>query len=381
MACPGSIAAQAAVTEKDEGNKASKEGTVAHSLLQTCIVFGFDPQRFLGDFIDGPNMPAVAQHMIDGVRHAIEYVAEYLDFYGHDKVEVLPERRVSIGPMIGVSAEECNGTSDLLLRHRDMSRLNVIDYKHGVMPVGAKDNPQLFLYTAGCVQELGKYKEYRNTIIQPRAPKKRPVEEHDYKHGKLTIFMQKAGRAAQAALLPNAPRVAGDHCTFCKAKANCQTYRRRVRQTATNDFDEIPDPETIPDDQLDQILDEAQQLKQWIKAIELRALRLAVSGHQFKGYELGWSARQRVFQHPEEVVEWCRKKNLIVDEYMPRQLLSPKQLEDVLKKHKLYPAKKRGSAEQPESPLAHLVGYTVPKPKLKPRGADAGNDFDDLDDE
>lgn len=375
IACPGSIAAQAAVTEPDEGGKASREGTVAHSLLQVCLLFGFKPQEFLGAVID-KNMPPVVQHMIDGVQCALDYVEEYLDFHGADKVEVLTERRVYVGKMIGVPDEVCNGTSDLTLRHLDGSCLNVCDYKHGLRVVEAADNPQLMLYTAGVIAEHGKHKSYRNTIIQPRAPKKRPVEEVDYKHGKLTIFLRDVSRSAQAALLPNAPRVAGEHCTFCRASSNCQTYRRRVRQVAADEFGEIEDPESIPDEDINDVLREAVLLKNWISQIEARALRMATAGVQLVDYQLGWSARKRIFQDPELVADWCKKHKLLVDEYMPRALLTPKKLEDVLKRRKLYPVKKRGDTEAPESPISHLVGYTTPKPALKPRaGNSAVEDF------
>jgi hypothetical protein len=326
-------------------------------------------------------MPAVAQHMIDGVRIALDYVQEYLDTYGADNVEVLTERRVYIGGMLGIDDKVCNGTSDLTLRHLDKSVCNVVDYKHGLRTVDALNNPQLMLYTAGVVAEHGKHKSYRNTIIQPRAPKRSPVEEVDYKHAKLTSFIRDVSKSAQAALLPNAPRAAGDHCTYCRASSNCQTYRRRARQVAADEFGEIEDPELIPAEQLDEVLAEAVILKNWITAIEARALSLAKEGHQFKLYELGWSNRKRIFQDPESAAAWCRKHKLLIDEYAPRNMLTPAKLEQVLKRRKLYPIKKRGETERPPSPIEHLIGYTTPSPKLKPRGIPTAEEDFSADDE
>jgi hypothetical protein len=380
MACPGSVGAQAAVVEADDSSVASREGTVAHSLLQTCVMLDADPQEFLGQFLDGPNMPAVAQHMIDGVQVALEYIAEYLDHYGRDNVELLTERRVYIGELIGIDDQLCNGTADIQMRHRNHSRLTVIDYKHGVKPVQVKDNPQLMLYTAGAAREApAKYKQYHNVVIQPRAPRKRPVEEHEFKQGVLTTFLGKVARAAEAALLPNAPRVAGDHCTFCKARSNCQTFRRRARQVATADFDVIPDPDEISDEQVEQVLREAAILKTWIAAVEARALGMAKQGHQFSDYQLGWGTRKRIWQDPEAVRDYCAAKKLPEDSFAPRVLLSPKKLETLLRQHKIFPRKQRGQPA-PESPIAHLVGYTVPSAALKPRKvAVAENDFDAVD--
>ena len=383
MACPGSVHASEAFAESDDSSTASKEGTVAHSLLQTCVSLDLDPQDFLGQYIDGKKMPPVAQHMVDGVRVALDYLEEYLDTYGRDNVEVLTERHVYIGRMIGIEDELCNGTADLQLRHHNHSMLTVIDYKHGLKPVDVKDNPQLMLYTAGAVAEAsGKYKKFKNVIIQPRAPRRRPTEEDEYRAKQLNDFLKRAGKAAEAALLPNAPRVAGDHCTFCKAKANCQTFRRRARAVAASEFDVIPDPEEIPDSQLNEILKEAKLLKEWISGVEARALAKAKAGTKFDDFELGWGQRKRIWQNPEAAREWCESKKLNVDEYAPRDLLTPAAMEKLLKKLKLFPKKERGSTEKPTSPIEHLIGYTVPSAALKPRKtASATDDFEEVEDE
>lgn len=377
MACPGSIAAQAAITESDTGNDASRDGTVAHALLELCLLFGFEPEEFIDEHILGDEMPVVAQHMVDGVQHVLDYVEEYLDTYGAKNVIVLPEHRVYIGSMIGVTDEVCNGTTDVQLVHRNNLCLVTIDYKHGMVPVDADNNAQMMMYTIGGVKEHGKFKEYKNVIVQPRAAKRRTVEEHSFKQGRLTTFMHEAGRAAQVALSPNAPRVAGEHCRYCKAKNNCQTYRRRARQVAADEFGEIPDAETIPDEQLNEILKEAALLENWIKAVRARALAFAQGGGQLADFVLGWGVRKRIFQDEADVIAWCHKKKLPLDVFMPRELVSPKALETILKRHKLYPVAKRGQ-EKPDSPIAHLVGYTNPKPALKSRKAT--DDFEAVED-
>lgn len=366
IACPGSVFAQEAVVEKDTGSEASRLGTVAHTLLELCILYGFDPQDFFGQEIE-KGYPKVVQHMIDGVRHALDWLEEYVDTYGRKNLIIVPEHRVYIGSMIGVDDAVCNGTSDLQIVHRDKSRLVTVDYKHGVKPVHAEDNPQMMLYTAGGIKEHGKFKEYMNVIVQPRAPKKRTVDENTYKQGKLTKFLDKAAKSATAALLPNAPRVAGDHCFFCRASANCQTYRQRASRIAADEFGEIEDPETIPTEKLNDILNEAHILEAWIKSVKARALRELMAGAKMADYELGWGQKTRVFENPQDVVEWCKRHKLAVDEYMPRSLLTPKQLEGLLKQHGIYPRKKRGQPA-PDSPIAHLVTYNVPSPAVKPKG-------------
>lgn len=380
LVCPGSVMANAAVTEADEGNQASREGTIAHALLELCVLFGFKPQEFLGDHIMGEDMPPVAQHMIDGVEHMLDWIEEYVDFYGEKNVLVLPEHRVYIGSMIGVSDEVCNGTADLQIVHKNKSCLVTVDYKHGMMPVDAENNSQMMLYTAGGIKEHGRFKEYKNIIVQPRAAKRRAIEEVTFGQSKLTKFLGQAGRAAQAALMPNAPRVAGDHCRFCRAASNCQTYRQRARQVAADEFAPIAelDPNEIPNEQLNEVLREAVILEQWIKSIKARALAYLQSGGTLDDYVVGFGTRKRVFQDEAAVIEWCQRHKLPVDVFMPRELLSPKGLENVLKKHGLFPRAKRGE-QKPDSPIAHLIGYTVPKAAIKPRKE--VDDFDAVEDD
>lgn len=380
MVCPGSVHAQAAMTTVDSGNKASREGTVAHSLLEVCLQFGFDPQDLLEHELL-PDMPPIAQHMVDGVRHALDWVEEYIDTYGAKNLELISEQRVRIGSMIGVPDEVCNGTPDIQIRHLDAKCLVTVDYKHGMIPVDVEDNPQLMLYTLGGIKEHGKYKEYKNVIIQPRAAKRRVVDEVSYKNGKLVGFTDQARRAAIAAMAPDAPRVAGEHCRFCRAANNCQTYRRRARQVAADEFDELPDPDEIPDDDLSKIADELYLLRAWLVAMEGRLMAHLVAGGKLENFELGWGSRKRLFQDPGEVVDWCIRHKLPQDVFMPRSLLSPMQLENALKKLGLFPRKKRNEPK-PDSPIAHLIGYTVPKQKLKPKkGNDATGDFDAMEDD
>lgn len=377
LACPGSVHAQAAVTEPDVGNMASKEGTVAHALLELCLLFGFKPEEFLDEYIIGEDMPPIVQHMVDGIQHVLDWVQEYCETYGRNNLIILPEHRVYIGSMIGISDDLCNGTADLQIVHKDKSCLVTADYKHGTIPVSVEDNPQTMLYTAGGVKEHGKFKEYKNAIIQPRAAKRRAVEESVFRQGKLTKFLQVAERAAKVALSPNAPRAAGEHCRFCKAANNCQTYRQRARQVAADEFGDIADPEHITNEELNTILKEVVVLKNWIKAIEARGVSLLQSGAELQDFVLGWGTRKRMFQDEAAAIDWCRRHKLSVDTYMPRALLTPAKLETVLKKHGMYPRAKRGE-QKPDSPIAHLVGYTVPKPAIKPRKQ--VDDFDPVDD-
>lgn len=380
--CPGSISAQEAIAEdeKDDGNLASRTGTAAHALLEICIILAVKPEGFIGYELE-PGCPVIDEKMVDTVNLALDWLEEYVEEHGADNIIVMPERKVYIGPMIGLTAEECNGTSDLSIVHKDRSQLTTADLKNGRMAVSPKENPQLMLYTAGDINELGglKYKKYKNVIIQPNAAQRRPINEYEFTHPKLVQFLKVAENAAALAKLPDAPRVAGDHCFFCKAKNNCQTRRRKAMASAQDDFGVFKDPETIDTDEIQTVLEEAAFLKAYVASVEARALKLAVAGQRFKGFEVGYGRRVRQFDDVEEVRAWCKKKGIPEDVYAPRSFLSPPGLETALRKMGRIPKKKRGEEKQP-SPIEAFVSLSIPKPVLKRTGTpDASEDFDDLD--
>lgn len=385
IACPGSISAQedaALEQDEDDSSLASRTGTAAHGLLEACIVLGVKPEGFLGYELE-PGCPVIDHKMIAGVNIALDWLAEYIDEYGADNLIIVPERKVYIGPMIGLEADECNGTSDLSIIHKDRSMLTTADYKNGVKAVSPVDNPQLMLYTAGDINEMAdgkKYRRYRNVIIQPNAAQKRPVNEHEFAHGKLVTFLKKAENAAQVAKLPGAPRNAGAHCFFCKAAATCQTRRAKARASAADEFGEFVEPEQLTSEGIEAILEEAEFISAYVNSVKARALKMAVAGHKFMGFEVGFGRRTKSFENVEEVAAWLKKRGVPEDVYAPRSMLSPAGIEKELRRMGKIPKTKRGEDPAP-SPLAQFISLSVPKPALKRKGAKAEEDFDDLPEE
>jgi len=382
MACPGSINAQEEALlenpEQDDSSLASRTGTAAHGLLEICIILGVKPEGFLGCELE-PGCPTIDHKMIAGVNVALDWLEEYVDEHGADNLIIVPERKVYIGPMIGLDAEECNGTSDLSIIHKDRSMLTTADFKNGMMAVSPIDNPQLMLYTAGDINEMAegqKYRKYRNVIIQPNAAQRRPVNEHTFSHGKLVTFLKKAENAAQVAKLPDAPRNAGSWCFFCRAKDNCSTRRAKARAAASDEFGEWKDPEAIEPDEIEAVLEEAEFISAYVNSVKARALKMALAGHKFAGFDIGFGRRTKSFENVEEVTAWLKKKGVPQDVYAPRSMLSPTAIEKELRKMGKIPKTKRGEDPAP-SPLARFISLSVPKATLKRKGVRASDDFAD----
>lgn len=393
IACPGSVQAQAEVFDPtlDDSNPDSRLGTATHALLEACLVVGCPPQSLIGTHLAGDDHPAVDADMCDWVQVALDYVAEYVDTYGAENLLVLPESKVYIGPQIGISgdseedvardSELCNGTSDVIISHRDMSLCIAIDYKNGANKVTAKENPQTMLYTAGVRQLLGKFRKYRSVIIQPRAGKRSPVDEWEYSDATLRKFLHHTVRpSARAALLPNAPRVAGDHCRYCKAAPRCRTRRDKVRAIAGVEFSALEDvdPERLSDEEFREVLDNTKFLEDYLHSVRGYALKMVQRDpRSLPGWSLGWSRRQRIWDDESKVVDYCKNTlKLPQDDYAPRGLLSPAQLAKMIKRRRPPPRRKRGKPE-PVNPLEAFVKYSIPTAKLV-HADDPAEDFEAL---
>lgn len=241
ITCPGSVAASATIPSKPS-NKFAAEGTAAHTLCEMCLRLDQDPEKFIGMEIE-PGFK-VTEEMAHAVGHAIDYVRQ--EMAANPSLRLHIENRVKPGPLIGLHNGECEGTADIILE--DGRLCIVIDYKHGAgVYVEVRDNTQLKLYAAGARERNGKpFFKYRTVIIQPRnySNNGRAVRDFHLTETDLVHWLQKTVRpSAHAALAPDAPRRAGDHCRWCPANGGCRVYARHAAAAAASEFGPV-DPTT-----------------------------------------------------------------------------------------------------------------------------------------
>ena len=207
-----------------------------------CLRLDQDPERFIGHEIE-EGFP-VTEDMAHAVGHAMDFVAE--EMKANPALRLHIEKRVKIGPLIGLDNGELEGTSDIILE--DGRICMSIDYKHGAgVYVEVRDNPQLKLYAAGQRYAHGKpYFKYRIVVIQPRmyAKNGRAVRDYYISERDLVDWLQQTVRpSAHAALSPNAPRRPGDHCRWCPANGPCREHARFAASKAASEFGPL-DPTT-----------------------------------------------------------------------------------------------------------------------------------------
>lgn len=378
--CPGSVQAQLQVPNlKDDTNEHSRLGTAAHALLQIAFVTSRPPEHFIGAQLVDQTHPRVDEDMCDWVRVGLDYVYEYIDIHGADNLIVLPETRVFIGGMLGITGNKdkddmlCNGTADFIIAHKNMSMCAVLDYKNGKNRVNAEENSQTMLYGVGASARFGKFKRYRSVIVQPRAGKRNPVDEWEYTVAQQKKFIGIAANSAWSAMQPNAPRVAGPQCSWCKAAPRCRTYKDKTWAKARVEFapiDDEPDPELLTEAELAEVLEWAPFIKGFLNKVEAHVQKMLQNDPKaVPGFALGWGRRERKWQDIDGVVSYCESIGMKLDEFMPRQILSPAEMQKAITRYKkatLQIAGKRKRSEKPLDFVEPFVTYSVPPVKVQP---------------
>lgn len=359
LACPGSVEANAHKGRRD--NKYSLEGTSAHGLLEVCMLTGCPPEDFFGKTLKKGHMP-VDQDMVDGVGHALDWVAGYCA--NHPNAHVYIERRVHYGESIGCDDDDAFGHPDIQIDNWP-AELVTIDYKHGMgIAVSVKDNVQLRLYHVGKRQERDKrYRRYRSVVIQPRLRGRRPVQEHSYSDKEITDWLtKKVIPIVPVALGKNAPRVAGRHCRYCAASGNCPAQYQEVLRLASKEFS--VDPKALTPAQLGKLLDTFEFLDIVREAVNKRAVVAVHAGVDVPGWEKSWTSPHRAWTDEDKANALLTKLGLETKERYAVKLLTPAQAEAALKGKKLWPKKQRG-VEETFTPLDKVVMRPEPGPSIR----------------
>lgn len=169
--------------------------------------------------------------------------------------------------------------------------LTVVDLKYGKgVKVDAENNPQMSLYALGALATYGMIYDIntvRMVIFQPRLNNISVWEttpEHLYEWAQNVVEP-----AAEKAAVGEGQLTAGDWCTFCKHAPQCPTLATKhftPIPTTTDGAPTAPDPDTLTDEQIAQIVAHSGELKKWLGKVEKHALDNATGGHQYPGLKL-----------------------------------------------------------------------------------------------
>lgn len=212
------------------------------------------------------------------------------------------------------------GTCDCCIIGGDL--LSIVDYKHGKgVPVSAVGNPQMRLYALGALKRYAPVfgdtiKRVRMTIDQPRLD--------SYTTDEITVeelrsWGESIKPIAQKAFSGLGEFVPGDHCRFCRGKAQCRA--RANVNTALEDFkDCVPlgwspamraDFDTtgfrpsnaLTDAEIGDLLERGKLLVQWYKDLEAYATEALLAGKEIPGWKLVAGRSNRAFTDQDAAIQ------------------------------------------------------------------------------
>jgi hypothetical protein len=331
MNCPGSLTAEAPFP--DESSPYAELGTAAHELGEFCLVNGHeDAFAFIGEEHNGhkvdDNMARAVQVYIDHIRATAllePSLCRYEKRFSLDKLD--PPM-----PMFG--------TADCIIYGKESGTLYVIDYKHGQgVAVEVEDNAQLKYYALGAILEIGDkapVNRVTTIVVQPRAMHPDgPVRQHSYSRDEIMDFGTELIDAAHESLKPNAPRLAGDHCKFCKAAGTCSALRNDALAVAQDEFGAVKDLNDLTPAEVADYLEKVPLIEEWIKSLRRHANYILESGNALPGYKLVEKRPTRRWRVEDEFVAWATEEGLDDDDIYEKKLKSPSQIERIVGKKNL----------------------------------------------
>ena len=331
MGCPGSMQAEAPFP--DESSPYAELGTAAHELGEFCLVNGHEDARaFIGkefnsNIVDD-NMAAAVNVYIDHVRAVAmsePTICRYEKRFSLDKLD--PPM-----PMFG--------TADCIIYGKESGTLYVLDYKHGQgVPVEVEDNAQLKYYALGAILEIGEkapVNKVTTVVVQPRAMHPGgPVRQHSYTRDEIMDFGTELIDAAHESMKPDAPRIAGDHCKFCKAAGTCSALRNNALAIAQDEFGAVKNINDLTPAEIAGYLEQVPLIEEWIKSLRRHANAILESGGALPGYKLVEKRPTRRWRVEDEFVAWATQEGLDDDDIYEKKLKSPSQIERIVGKKNL----------------------------------------------
>jgi hypothetical protein len=332
MNCPGSINLERAVGEAYE-SEAARQGTAAHALAELTLWNregqGMDylsqPQDFIGRTLEGVE---VTENMADAVSVFTDYCRMLIG--GSDQFGIEDQFTLdALNP-----PEPMFGTTDFWSWHGASGMLEIVDLKFGMGIVEVNQNKQLLYYALGAVLSTGYApKTIKVTIIQPRAGHSDgAIRSFEVDLLELAEFANDLLAAARATQDPNAPRIPGSWCKWCKAAGKCPEQHAAAMAVAQTDFaaDILPDPEGLPESVLFAMLPKAHLLEDFLDAIKQRGESLMRQGVDIPGMKMVARRARRSWVDQDEVEGWLRDNYSSADRCYDRKLKSVAQVEKLV---------------------------------------------------
>lgn len=258
----------------------AEEGTLAHEIAELKLRKHFTEPMSQRTF--NTRLNKMKRHELFQ-EEMLKHTDAYLEYLQKITIGMPSQPYVAVEKRIDYSsyAPEGFGTVDCLIIGGNT--LYVTDFKYGKgVAVSAEDNPQMKLYALGAYLTYSFLYPIRTihlAIIQPRLDS---ISEWSCGADELLKWGEEIKPIAQKAYAGEGEFVPGEHCKFCRAKAQCRA--RADKYTVLDDFGGATPP-LLKDEEVGEILEIAQQLESWVKDLKEYALAETLKGKEIPGWK------------------------------------------------------------------------------------------------
>ena len=293
MVCTPSARLEEQFSDTDSAYAA--EGTLAHSIAELKARKKFVEPIGFRTFNTRMNKFKRDPHYQEEMQ---KYTDDYLDYLSGVVMSYQSAPHVAVELKLDLSryAPESFGTGDCIVLGGDT--LHVIDFKYGKgVVVSPENNPQLMLYGLGALDAYGMFYTPSCvilTIFQPRAEGDTVKEWKTTRDDLVNWGVFAVRPAARLAFDGKGEFKPGDHCRFCRAKAQCRA--RAKMNTAIEDFKGIntpskaesgkfPMPPLLTDAEVGEVLKKMVDVKKYAADLEDYALSAVLAGKEISGWK------------------------------------------------------------------------------------------------
>lgn len=296
----------------------AEEGSLAHSICELYARKHFTVmtnRKFNSELKKLQAKPHYSDEMLKTAEKYVDYLREKAMSYPTTPY-VTFEVKVDFSDYV----PEGFGTCDCVMIGGDT--LHITDYKHGKgVEVSAKENPQMRLYALGALKMFApvfgdSIKKVSMGICQPR------ITDDESEDGMTVEELREWGESikprAKEAYDGPGTFCPGEHCRFCKGKAQCRA--RADQNTAFEDFKDFAiegkaapelqalSPETraviglppmLSDAEIGELLVRAEGLVQWYKDLCEYATQNILNGKEIPGWKVVAGKSNRAFKDVE----------------------------------------------------------------------------------
>ena len=334
LTCTPSARLEATLPEQKRASGSfdfSQEGTMAHALGEIKLRYHFGQIGIEEYNRELEIIKATPYYDDDFEAYVDNYVLYTRSQIGEGDVPLF-EQRVDFSDWV----PDGFGTADVVILSK--YKIRVIDLKFGKgVPVAAMDNTQLRLYALGAYskfkEEYPEIREVEYTIHQPRLDS---ISSDGTSIVKLLDWANYFVRPkAKKAWSGSGEFLPGDHCQFCRAKAQCRARSDFNTELAKQEFKAPP---LLSEDEISEVLIKAQDLRTWVNDVETYALDRAVEKEIIpQGFKLTTSTTHRKIADQELAATVLVEKGLPAEQiWEPRKLKSLATLEKINKQVAAY---------------------------------------------